>query len=89
MNNKIYLIGSMGSGKSSIGKLLAKELDIPYYDLDKTIESDEAFDLTKLKINCTEWVDLKIIHSLEYDGKIYLPDEADTIHEAMAIWIDD
>lgn len=55
----------------------------------KTIESDEAFDLTKLKINCTEWVDLKIIHSLEYDGKIYLPDEADTIHEAMAIWIDD
>jgi len=48
MNNKIYLIGSMGSGKSSIGKLLAKELDIPYYDLDKTIESDEKMSISKI-----------------------------------------
>ena len=48
MNNKIYLIGSMGSGKSSIGKLLAKKLDIPYYDLDKTIESDEKMSISKI-----------------------------------------
>jgi len=48
MNNKIYLVGSMGSGKSSIGKLLAKKLDIPYYDLDKTIESDEKMSISKI-----------------------------------------
>ena len=55
----------------------------------ESIESESPFDNTKLKINCTEWVDLRIIHSLEYNGKIYLPKEADTIHEEMAIWIDD
>ena len=48
MNNKIYLVGSMGSGKSSIGKLLAKKLDIPHYDLDKTIESNEKMSISKI-----------------------------------------
>ncbi len=48
MNNKIYLVGSMGSGKSSIGKLLAKKLDVPHYDLDKTIESNEKMSISKI-----------------------------------------
>ena len=47
-NKKIYLVGSMGSGKSSIGKLLAKRLDIPHYDLDKTIESNEKMSISKI-----------------------------------------
>ena len=34
----ISLIGLMGSGKSIIGKLLAKELKMRYYDSDKLIE---------------------------------------------------
>ena len=34
----ICLIGLMGSGKSVIGKLLAKELRMRYYDSDKLIE---------------------------------------------------
>ena len=34
----ICLIGLMGAGKSVIGKLLAKELRIRYYDSDKLIE---------------------------------------------------
>ena len=48
MNNKIYLVGSMGSGKSSIGKLLAKKLNIPHYDLDKTIETSEKMTIEKI-----------------------------------------
>tara|TARA_B100000900_G_scaffold414865_1_gene442833 strand:- start:621 stop:1130 length:510 start_codon:yes stop_codon:yes gene_type:complete len=48
MNNKIYLIGSMGSGKSSIGRLLAKKLNIPHYDLDKTIERSQKMPITKI-----------------------------------------
>ena len=46
MNNKIYMIGSMGSGKSSIGRLLAKKLHLPHYDLDKTIEHNEGMSVT-------------------------------------------
>lgn len=36
---KIYLIGYMGSGKSTLGKSLAEALDIPWIDLDTEIES--------------------------------------------------
>ncbi|MCM4154173.1 shikimate kinase [Arenibacter sp. N53] len=35
---KIVLVGYMGSGKTTIGKLLAKELVISFLDLDEVIE---------------------------------------------------
>jgi shikimate kinase len=35
---KIYLIGYMGSGKTSVGGPLAKRLDRSFFDLDKLIE---------------------------------------------------
>ena len=34
----IYLIGMMGSGKSTVGKILAKKMDLPFMDLDHYIE---------------------------------------------------
>ena len=37
--NRIILIGYMGAGKTTIGKALSKELNIPFYDLDWYIES--------------------------------------------------
>ena len=33
----IFLIGPMGSGKSAVGKLLARQLRAPYYDSDAEI----------------------------------------------------
>ena len=36
--NKITLTGMMGSGKSSIGKILAKKVGLPFYDSDNEIE---------------------------------------------------
>ena len=41
MINRIYLVGPMGSGKSTMGRLLAKKLGLPYFDLDKLIEDQE------------------------------------------------
>jgi shikimate kinase len=36
---RIILIGYMGAGKTTVGKALAKELGVPFYDLDWYIES--------------------------------------------------
>lgn len=36
---KIVLVGYMGSGKSTVGKLLAKELDHRFLDLDEVLEN--------------------------------------------------
>ena len=38
LSKSIVLVGPMGAGKSSIGKRLAKELELPFYDSDEQIE---------------------------------------------------
>jgi len=38
----IYLLGFMGSGKSTVGALLAQELGWPFIDLDATIEAAQG-----------------------------------------------
>lgn len=35
---KIFLIGSMGAGKTTLGRLLANQLQLQFYDSDKVIE---------------------------------------------------
>lgn len=37
-NKTIFLIGMMGSGKSTIGRLLARQFDLPFLDIDAAIE---------------------------------------------------
>ena len=38
MSETVYLCGFMGCGKTTSGKLLAEELNLPYYDMDEYIE---------------------------------------------------
>jgi len=38
MNTRIFLIGFMGSGKSTLGAQLARRLDFQFMDMDKLIE---------------------------------------------------
>lgn len=37
--NRIIIIGYMGSGKTTVGKALSKDIGMPFYDLDWYIES--------------------------------------------------
>ena len=42
MSNLVVLVGYMGSGKSTLGEKLAKEIDVPFADLDQLIEQAEG-----------------------------------------------
>lgn len=46
--NKVYLIGYMGSGKTTLGKKLAGKLGMRFCDLDKMIEEREGMPVLNL-----------------------------------------
>lgn len=48
MNNQIFLIGMMGSGKSSIGKVLSKSLDMKFYDTDDVIKKNTGVEINRI-----------------------------------------
>ena len=44
----IYIVGFMGSGKSTIGPILASGLDLPFHDLDTMIEKNQQSTITQI-----------------------------------------
>ena len=45
-NNNIFLIGPMGSGKTSVGKIIAKALAKEFHDTDQEIEANTGVDIS-------------------------------------------
>jgi shikimate kinase len=45
---KIYLVGFMGAGKTTIGRELAARIDVPFFDLDELIESAEKLNIREV-----------------------------------------
>ena len=48
MKDNIILTGFMGTGKTSLGKLLAMKLGRPFIDIDKKIEDESNLSVTKI-----------------------------------------
>jgi len=44
----IVLVGMVGSGKSTVGKRLARKLNLPFYDSDKVIEKREGLSVVDI-----------------------------------------
>jgi shikimate kinase len=44
----IYLLGFMGSGKTTVGALLARELGWPFIDLDATLEAGQGMSIREI-----------------------------------------
>jgi shikimate kinase len=40
MSGSLFLIGPRGSGKTTVGRLVAQHLGIPFYDADEALEAD-------------------------------------------------
>jgi len=46
--HRIALIGLRGAGKSTLGAMLAKEMDVPYFELDREIERESGASLSEI-----------------------------------------
>jgi shikimate kinase len=51
---QIYLAGFMGSGKTSVGESLAREIKWPFIDLDRVIESGQGLTIRQIFENSGE-----------------------------------
>ena len=45
---KLYLVGFMGSGKTTIGRELAVRMDAPFFDLDELVEAAEKMSIKEI-----------------------------------------
>ena len=48
LNTHLYLIGARGAGKSHVGKLLARELGTPFYDVDELIYHEQGRSIARI-----------------------------------------
>jgi shikimate kinase len=45
---KIYLVGFMGAGKTTVGRSLASRLGVPFFDLDELVEASEGMSIREI-----------------------------------------
>lgn len=60
----IVLVGMMGSGKSTVGKKLARKLNLQFYDSDKILEEREALNI----IDIHEFMGIKYFQQIEEEA---------------------
>ena len=68
---KVFLIGPMGTGKSSTGKDLSRELGLNFQDTDKLVESSEKKSISEIfEINNEEYFRQKEMEALIEASKL-------------------
>ncbi|MBA3925379.1 shikimate kinase [Listeria rustica] len=61
---QIVLTGFMGAGKSTVGKILAKKLALPFVDIDTEIQSEHQISITEIFANLGEPAFRKLEHQM-------------------------
>lgn len=71
---RIFLIGFRTTGKSSIGKLLADNLGLSFFDMDFLIKEQAGMEFDKLTKNGTDWVEFRKIEQEVLEELLTVPD---------------
>ncbi|MBP1949690.1 shikimate kinase [Virgibacillus litoralis] len=87
LSNKIHIIGSVGSGKTTLAKKLAAKLEVPFYELDNVVwKRHKAGDIRRSEKEREEYLNTLIdsdawiiegVHNEEWVSKSF--QKADTI----------
>ena len=74
--NNLFLIGFSGSGKSSVGKLLAKKLKFNFLDTDKKIEENLNMKISEIIAlkgeNYFRKIETDCLNEINYDSKMVI-----------------
>ena len=74
--NNLFLIGFSGSGKSSVGKLLARKLKFNFLDTDKKIEANLNMKISEIITrrgeNYFRKIETECLNEINYDSKIVI-----------------
>ena len=97
----VYLIGMMGSGKTTVGKLLAKKLDYSFVDTDVCIEKLAQKTVTEIfategeaRFRQLESQTLNQISGIAKSviatggGIVQKPENWNYLHQGLSIWLD-
>jgi len=79
LNKKIYIIGPVASGKSTLARKLSKEMNIPYYELDNVVHErnphgdrrrtpEEIEHIFSKIINSDNWIIEGVYRDCFYEG---------------------
>jgi shikimate kinase len=89
MKNKIFLIGFMGSGKSTVGKILSEISGFQYIDMDKEIEIDDGAAIRDIFIKRGEHhfrnLESKLLDSLVHKKNIIVSCGGGIIHDSLNV----